>query len=588
MEVTRILVDGLAEQLQSIAIPLWDIGWYQSRINRFQSLRHVIFQEFGDCEMGQSSKDAFKATLGLIPTVPPKQALFGPINVMTVFVKEHTKMFKGVLKNVECVNLRTGVKIVRVCPDIRLIELAALLPPPENPRHLDEFSIFNFLAHADEINLDSLETISAFLKPELEVIHMAQIFGRILYKCQRLRRLSWRAISPDLLCESMLDHDKWAMPVDDNGSASGDAIGSLSFPDSTKQPRTSGRYTPRIVAPLETIEYFSPILTHSHIIDNILSYFCSSLRRLRVVFDVTLATYVNPQGMLRSYVIIGGDTLPSFRRLQYLSVETSVGMCVWLRPAALGESPLVKLEIDNHVSWTAESIAYTSASWVAPLQASQLTVLHLQGPSSVTFHPATFLTSKDLESVILSVGSWTHSYITSNKPLPGLLLEQQQVLKSASWDWHLPRLTSLSLSDAFATFFQFRMLETCPALQYLYLNLPSKRHLTSHELQKPRTDLSRDGNQDAITQASGKQTSLFSSSKDYISAPALRFLSMDGPWTIPIESWKVLVKSVVPNIKDLRVPQSSGFDLRVWVEEIQSMPRLEDVWTSFKDFKDDE
>ncbi|KAF9295336.1 hypothetical protein BGZ88_002294, partial [Linnemannia elongata] len=101
-----------------------------------------------------------------------------------------------------------------------------------------------------------------------------------------------------------------------------------------------------------------------------------------------------------------------------------------------------------------------------------------------------------------------------------------------TWDWDLPRLVSLKLSSEFAFLFQFRMLQGCPALQTLELEM---RTLTAEP-----------------TRTITESDMVHPSSHKPIVLRALTKLRMHGSWKFPSPSFALqFLTSMFPNFECL-------------------------------------
>lgn len=120
-----------------------------------------------------------------------------------------------------------------------------------------------------------------------------------------------------------------------------------------------------------------------------------------------------------------------------------------------------------------------------------------------------------------------------------------------TWDWHLPCLVSLILSSEIAFLFQFRMLQGCPALRTLELEIRTFR--SSHS----RT----------ITDAD-----LFTPTGDPIIAPSLTKLRLHGPWTFTSSTIAhQFLTGMFPSLVFLSALDWVGLSLRDMVGIVRSM-----------------
>jgi hypothetical protein len=122
-----------------------------------------------------------------------------------------------------------------------------------------------------------------------------------------------------------------------------------------------------------------------------------------------------------------------------------------------------------------------------------------------------------------------------------------------TWDWHLPRLVSIVLNSEFAFLFQFGMLQSCPVIQTLEL-----------EIRTPTSAHTR-----TIT-----KTDMFTPSFDLIVAPSLTKLRMHGPWTFSDPSMAhSFLTGMFPNLESISAIGWVGLSMSDLVQLITSMPK---------------
>ncbi|KAG0374616.1 hypothetical protein BGX24_010176 [Mortierella sp. AD032] len=134
-----------------------------------------------------------------------------------------------------------------------------------------------------------------------------------------------------------------------------------------------------------------------------------------------------------------------------------------------------------------------------------------------------------------------------------------------TWDWQLPELTSLTLTAEFAYRFQFRMLQGCPALESISLNIrtsiysrAAQRVLTMSELFMPRI--------------AGKP-------REAIVAHGLKVLRFIGSWRMDNTMLEQFFIKLFPKLENFEEEELRGYDLEnlvdvvrhkaYWLEEMQ-------------------
>ncbi|KAG0200850.1 hypothetical protein BGX33_010744, partial [Mortierella sp. NVP41] len=129
------------------------------------------------------------------------------------------------------------------------------------------------------------------------------------------------------------------------------------------------------------------------------------------------------------------------------------------------------------------------------IQRPNLGTLDLIGRSALRFHPAIFDSTVRLSSLTLTVSRFDEdicfippveeldrSYgLQGESPTEPVATNQDEgqaaptiIRPSWTWDWDLLQLTRLSLTSEFAYRFEFKMLQGCPSLKSLHLDLTLK------------------------------------------------------------------------------------------------------------------
>ncbi|KAG0245031.1 hypothetical protein BGW41_004288 [Actinomortierella wolfii] len=314
---------------------------------------------------------------------------------------------------------------------LQRIELESLLPFPASLKglHLEPLRLMDrYLS-----NLDTLD-ISAISYHEWRVIsdHYHDVpLGRILQCCRKLIALSIE-ITEGLVEDAHVF--AWAaQEVRDR------AEGKLVVP----------------AVPLKRLQLSVSSLDAGGIltvIKDALHGFARSLRTLEVdldplvgscrddIEDSSMTTYVASDDPLE---------LPLLEKLIFNSTDPSLFDPNLLQTCPNLECLEVTLESANDAS---------CQSWTWPLSVfPNLTSLVLDGVSANSFDPAALSSMPCLEYFSLE----QHP----EDPSPEVLSR----MKRWTWDWHLPRLRTLSVHSAIEEWFSLKILRTCPALQRLSL-----------------------------------------------------------------------------------------------------------------------
>ncbi|KAG9069548.1 hypothetical protein KI688_010451 [Linnemannia hyalina] len=175
----------------------------------------------------------------------------------------------------------------------------------------------------------------------------------------------------------------------------------------------------------------------------------------------------------------------------------------------------------------------------------RLGTLRLTGWSALTFHPATLESTKALKMLCLANNRYSEccfippvdelyrsyglectedngdgdAYGTRSARLAPSIIRPHW-----TWDWYLPCLTYLSLGSEFAYRFEFKMLRGCPALEMLYLHIPTSDNTSHYRI------ISEDDLFFIPGGASGADGSC-AEERGRIVVPKLRSLHMEGRWS---------------------------------------------------------
>ncbi|KAF9585526.1 hypothetical protein BGW38_001961 [Lunasporangiospora selenospora] len=587
MGLVRELVELLAEQVVSITIPLWDIYWHLDQVQRFKSLAHVDFIEFEEEELSLLARTSYNKLCEASSLAQNNLLSPDPISEMELFIVKHVKALPGILKSITCFASKPGGIVDREHPDLGLVKIMKRLPPLNNPRHLDEFSFNHLLAHADKTNLEYVESIAIDLDLGWDIYDLAKNLDPFLEKCRNLKRLSWVNPVPGIFSwafeERSRKNDAEKKERQDN-----DEIGSVNQSSSTEDSNHRPRQLHRLV-PLESIELRS-VSIRGHItesencelITDLMYCFGHSLKDLSIrigryeigpsIFGLyrTNEMFDNPDDGIKPGIYMGCDSstpLPYFQRLELFAPDQ---VCLWLNSEFLNHSPVVSVVVLNPVEQDlGRTIDGTDGDKIAPLQLPELKNLVLKGPPSATFHLNTFESTKQLKTIKLASLPGLKALKPNTRPSNRTAYVHLKMLKEVSWSWHLPQLSTLSLQYSFAHNFKFKMLDSCPSLEELKLVVKYNRTLDVSELYSS-------GYTDSVTEIEEEKTSARGRRK-YVQAPRLTRLTMNGPWTISDETWRVLLKNVAPNVGIMSVEGIKGYDLVKWLLLTTEMNHLESV-----------
>ncbi|KAF9380327.1 hypothetical protein CPC16_010372 [Podila verticillata] len=473
-EATWALCSPILEQLQSIIIPLSDISHYIDSISRLSSLASVTFRldELADTrEHSLEQMDAEEVKkLGRLQKKREQD-----LETAVEFVRIHTVMFRGTLKQVHCPSVFSILQSIRQsCPADILNRMLEFLPALIDPLELVNKNWEQFTAKAEHTNLDHVKTIDVW--QQFASKSYDQLKSKpFLHRCLSLRKYHMISLGSDSF--------RWA-------------VKDISLNDQVQREQAPS--ASEIVPPLEDIN----IQAHKE-------PFGRELDDIGRGCGATIKTF----------------TIQGFRQTQETdSRSLSIGH-EWRMPVLSSlrvNSNSERLVVDSDFLRYCPSLKFlflvdykqtydlSEIKVVHPVYLPELTGLILGGTGAFCFHPDTLHSTKELR--VMSLGSQVSCRLTVIPSLQDIDRDDRQqnnaigedadpttsmiVRPKWTWDWHLPLLTTLHMTVEFAFHFQFRMLQGTPNLRDLYLCLYSTVHPTERVLTKADFTISRLHDQD--------------------------------------------------------------------------------------------
>ncbi|KAK3804860.1 MAG: hypothetical protein JOS17DRAFT_769149 [Linnemannia elongata] len=563
----------ILEQLQVIILPISDIGRYLDNVGRLGSLRRVIVSMDKVFEYGQwdavDSEDLDRVQVWEALAVCKQEAM----DKLVRFFREHTRMFSGCLQEVEYLPGDIGDLFFQECPEKVKLQVTGLLPPLLRPSVLNMGNWHQFFAHPEEVDLSCVESVES--APHGKVFDLIRGRREFLRRCRALRELYMASLGEGTF--------RWAVKEKQELEQLQGGIYNFYHPTSkqgtgatiTDQATSRPLYLQHGLVPLADV-MISDVSSTSDELDDIVFAFSNTLKSLRVCLrteEESTISYFGHNGTV-DLPVLTRLTISTWNRLK-------------IHRYLLAHCPnLVLLEIfDSNASrYQCQEIVPC-----APAQLSKLETITLLGWSSLTFHPDTLYSTERLDSLTISVPYRSFSiyyYIPPVEELDrsyGILQDDGDLGTEATagasaeaidtpeaaivrpewkWDWHLPHLTKLELSGEYAFRFKFRMLQGCPSLLILNLNMltASATHLVVlavADFFMPQQDNSHCSSTPPGTMAMPPLK------REYIVAPALEMLTMRGSWSInDAVMTQFLSRTIFPRLEHVTANAWIGFS---WV-----------------------
>lgn len=443
-----VLFYPILDQLQSIAIPVSNLGPYLDTMDRLTSIRSIVFVLDDLLQPEEQLLDP--ATEHYVEKMRPIRANRDRIlDLMVEFVRTHTTCYKGVLRQVQCPGNNSWTFQYQTCPEGYISQILACLPVLDHPTELSERNWAHVIANYHETNLGYVERI--ILKSQFkEWYGPALTDPGFLQRCQSLRQLEFYMLHPEIF--------KWAAQLRQE-VVSGTNMDHVSLP------------------PLETVQLSAHWGPFGSALDDIALAFGPTLKRFTMVGTMSAPQSTLQLGYQWNLSVI--TELSTYLSTEILDIDpTFLNQCPTLRIVSLED------DLDNY--------RVHEVATFPPANLPVLYLLHLTGSPALSFHPDTLHSTKELRFLALK-----HSKAGNVSYIPTIfeLEEAEQVIGQNTehisgsldsndqspriprpkwtWNWYLPNLKDLVLTGEFELRFQFRMLQGCPSIESLSLNIMS-------------------------------------------------------------------------------------------------------------------
>ena len=574
-EAVWCLAHPILEQLQSFTIPFMStIKQYHEVVDRLRSLVTIRFD-----------MSVYYDWYG--QEFPPRKGSYNDVVTqdMVRFVQAHALVCKGRLKSVVCLEFLQYSMLGHEYAEVIRRDIYQLLPPLSKPTRLTKENWAQFSAHPESTDLTRVREFDSGGMPTWwkDIIFNNR---SSLQRCRALERLNVDNIHAGAF--------KWAVQEKRNSDGTGRSIaigsshghrGTLML-EETAPPlhQTCG------LVPLErvNIRYFTAPDTGD--INDIFFAFSHSLKDVRI----------GGQGPMSSNI---PKLIPLGQGWIDLPILTCLRLNLWSNRLVVDSQALSRCPNLTVLQLRDLTLEYSCQDIVPcpPAHLDQLDFLRLSGWPALTFDPATLSSATRLTYLSIQVRPWCYDY--ADQP-PSFIPPVEELDRSYgfqselasntddwmlemvrpwwTWDWHLPLLTSLSLSSEFAFLFEFKMLSGCPALITMTLDIRSStseahiRWITDEDLW-----ITTDDNTNVKDFSDQPSSPSSQPTTEFFCAPALTQLELNGEWVIENDIMPDFLTGMFPRVTEVYL---NGWTSTTTVESLfelfRAMPSRYDEFVS--------
>ncbi|KAG0282200.1 hypothetical protein BGZ96_000742 [Linnemannia gamsii] len=598
------IASPILDQLQSLTIPIFDLDRYASAITRLGNLEHL---EFALDDIVDYSEEAYYGGNMVMSPVFESEAKARKerrLHAMVQCVRDHAQLFPGRLKTVICNDAEMWPDLNQTCPVETMLEIFRILPPLKSPTFLSKTNFLHFSAHLQSTDLSQVQEITDMEAPPCQWYDLHRDGREFLQRCRSLKSIHMDTLGPGSFAWAVQEkHDMESFGNNDNNSNnsssnnndiySGSGGGEEGGAPSLQKSRPA--YLEHGLVPLEEfniLESDEPLTDED---DNVVVAFSQTLKKL----TITAATYEQLRIPRTLHVGQGWVDLPLLTTLDVSAAWNRLSLDIHL----FRRCPNLTLAslTDNTTRYRCRDIR-TCLSADLP----RLDTLDLTGWSGLIFHPATLHSTVALKKLWIAIGrDDVDAYFIppiselerSFEENPAAALEEHdgkglmpiQVTEAPrmgrpkwTWDWYLPQLTSLTLTAEFAYRFQFRMLQRCPSLEFLSLNM--RLTYVSDQLTRVLTKADLFMPSGVTNEPAGEGKELLSKEQhqeEAIVAPSLEVVRLMGPWVIDDELVPQFFIHMFPSLADMEEEGLAGYTLERLVKVLRSMPnKIEEMHLS--------
>ncbi|KAF9135927.1 hypothetical protein BGX30_011394 [Mortierella sp. GBA39] len=574
-EVTWAIAGPILEQLQSLVIPVSDIGRYRSVVGRLSNLEQVRFSLDVPFDYGEEYNNDL--TLEFVATTQRRKAT--ALAATVAFVKEHTQLFPNRLLFVTCTNGVIYNFEEQECPEETLFEIARLLPPLPRPLYLDESNWLRFTVAPLRIDLGAVESVVSPTKPQSWWYRAVCENREFLRRCRGLRNLDMVALGPGTFrwaVQERRDLDRLDGNVTPDTTTA--AVATITDNNLTQQQENQ-RQVVRGLVPIRSVTISEHITPFADEINDIAIGFSLTLESLSI--EASIET--GPPFLLERVIHVGTGwvNLPVLTNLSLNSTNANLVLDrrIWVHCSSL----VLLVIVDPTTRYRCQDIVPC-----LPGHHSNLETLWLQGSSALAFDPTTLDSTLKLISLRIYTGNCTDSHFFippvqelersyGTQSLYGQDEEDDEeegegdasiqtgpdgttdvILRPRwTWNWNLPVLSYAMFTAEFAYRFQFRMLQKCPQLEVLHLDMTSMDGPDAHTRVLSRADLFAS----ISSSASSGSYSGNIQNDERIVARRIYMLELKGQWAIDDSLLPEFLAGMFPKLKYFNEKTFGGISL---------------------------
>ncbi|KAG0320300.1 hypothetical protein BGZ97_000305 [Linnemannia gamsii] len=499
-EATWTLAEPILEQLQSLTIPVSAIDRFLGVVARLERLERIRF--LLDALFDYRASYVWTAALEEL-MFPIDDLKNQTMHKMIQFVKEHAMLFPGQLVGgVSYVDGDFWVDAPQSCPRDIQLDVARWLPPLKDVSIVTDENWLRLEAHITSMDLGQVESIinrnsgrNAAMSLGLSIDDGDE--RPFLQRCRSLKLL-------EVVADGTVGRFKWA--VEEKRRTLGRPVIGLDTSTGISEcARTS--------SPQSAVSPQLQLSHQQHLIP--LAKFTLTERFERIKDEVDDITFAFSQTLTHLNISSKDYTRAAITQFGFgrvgLPVLTHLTLSTDRRIAVIDEQFLLRCPSLKSVTFADKTFYYQLEEIVtsAPGSLPQLEHLDLMGMNALKFHPTTLDSTPNLVSLrvgivpmhdldnndffIPTVEQLNRSFGIQNEDdssnsnptishsnnadtdmagaKPGRNVRPQWY-----WDWEFLHLRRLHLIGEFAFLFEFRMLQACPALETLALEIQTSNH----------------------------------------------------------------------------------------------------------------